>query len=93
MPLFICLLTLSIDEAGGENMKDLHKPNMGVYGCHLGYNRENESPIFFETSFFLYLFLFVTMILIANTFFLVLTFKKMREGFKNREKNIQRQGK
>jgi len=86
MPLLICLLTLCVDELG-ENVKDLNKPNMGVYGCHLGYSRDTERPSFFETSLFLYLFLFVTMIMIANTIFLSLTFIKLKEGF-DRQKDI-----
>ena len=92
MPLLICLLTLCVDELGDDNVKNVNKPNMGDYRCFLGFNKQGGGQSFFETSIFLYFFLFVTLIVIANTVFLVLTFKILREGFKNKELNIKSQG-
>ena len=92
MPLLICLLTLCVDEFGGDNIKDVNKPNMGVYSCFLGYSTIVEGPSFFETSIFLYFFLFVAIIVIANTVFLIMTFKFLKDGFENTAKNLKSQG-
>ena len=92
MPLLICLLTLLVDELGGDIVKDMNKPNMGVYGCFLGYSTIGERPSFFETSLFLYFFLFVAIIVIANTVFLIMTLKFLKDGFGNKAKNLKSQG-
>lgn len=92
MPLLICLLTLLVDEFG-DNVPYLNKPNMGEYGCFLGFPFKADRPSFFETSYFLYFFLFVTLLIMANAGFLIHTMKILRDGFKNKEENIKNQGK
>ena len=96
MPLIVSLITACADNIG--SVPDLQKPNMGEYGCFLGYSANSEKPSFsqfskfFASSYFLYLYLYLMLILIANTVFLVLTLIKLREGFKTIEDDIKSQG-
>ena len=89
MPLIVSLITACADNIG--SVPDLQKPNMGEYGCFLGYSQGSE-PSFFASNYLLYLYLYLTLILIANTVFLVLTLIKLREGFKTIEDDIKSQG-
>ena len=52
VPLLICLLTLLVDELGGDLVKDVNKPNMGVYGCFLGYSTVGERRVSLKLPFF-----------------------------------------
>merc|ERR1712012_1314166 len=90
MPLIVTLITVCADNIG--SVPDLQKPNMGEYGCFLGYQRIEPKPSFFATSYFNYLYLYLILILIANTVFLILTLIKLREGFKTIEDDIKSQG-
>ena len=92
MPLLICIITLLVDEFG-KNVKNVNKPNMGEYTCFLGIDTVKPRPNFFETSYFLYFFLYVLLLIIANAGFLIHTLKILRDGFKNKEQNIKNQGK
>ena len=92
MPLIVSFITICVDNIDPDSVPDLQKPNMGQYGCFLGYARDVDRPSFFATNYFLYLYLYLTLILTANTVFLVLTLIKLREGFKNIEDDIKSQG-
>jgi len=92
MPLIVSFITICVDNIDPDSVPDLQRPNMGQYGCFLGYARDVDRPSFFATNYFLYLYLYLTLILTANTVFLVLTLIKLREGFKNIEDDIKSQG-
>jgi len=102
MPLLICIITVIVDEV--RKYKETYPkdypdfdphmyPEMGLFGCYLGYQQTGPRPSYFSTPEFLYVQMYQLIILLTNlgmfvktAIYIVKTRKQARTGHESYHK-------
>lgn len=84
-------VTLSTDSLKIVDTEEVERflPNMGIYKCFLSNGFHGKGKSYFTQPIFLYMQMYMLMIQIANTFFLISTMRTVNELFKAKKKANQ----